>query len=65
MAIYSPGNGTALIITTAYFLWALNIEAPKDAEGREVKPDINAYINVGFVRHVFHPLSLFDILPIA
>lgn len=50
MAIYSPEGGIALVITTAYILWALKVGAPKDAEGREVMPDINAFVNVGMIR---------------
>lgn len=41
---------TALVITTAYVLWALKVGAPKDAEGREVMPDIDAFVNVGMIR---------------
>ncbi|CAA7268212.1 unnamed protein product [Cyclocybe aegerita] len=44
--------GSALMITTAYMLWALNLTPPKDERGVDITPDIEAYINVGLIRHV-------------
>ncbi|KAJ3514436.1 hypothetical protein NLJ89_g2382 [Agrocybe chaxingu] len=41
-----------LIITSAYMLWALNLTPPKDERGVDIIPDIEAYINVGLIRHV-------------